>query len=125
MVSLGSGNQGGYIKQTVNTIPSQYYKLSFNLGADLQSISSEKTRTVKVGLFDGTTETTYTYNITANQVATSYDSYGWQNYNINFYANSTTTTISFSGYTTNHAYGPVLDNICLTLDNPPPPEQNV
>lgn len=125
LVSVGSGNIGGYARQTVSTVPSQYYQLTFDIGADLQTTTSLSGRTVKVGINNGITETVQTYNLSANRVATSYASFNWTTRTIGFYASSNTTTISFSGYTENYAYGPVLDNVCLKAMLPPTPSATV
>lgn len=106
----------GYAAQTVNTTSGINYQLSFDLGADRSSASDTgSNRTVIVHIGSSTsTLVLSTYTVIPTAVATKYEELNWQRYAINFTANSLTTTISFSGFSSGlQNYGPTLDNVCL------------
>lgn len=114
LVSLNFGP--GIASQTVSSFNvGDSYNLNFYLGSDKSSSgSTTNDRTVRVGIWNGGSNIQLSsYELTAQNVAVTYESFNWQLYTLQFIATNSTLTVSFSGYTNNFAYGPTLDNVCL------------
>lgn len=106
----------GWISQTVNTTTGATYKLEFSIGADMSSVGDNSSRTVKVGVNDTVVGTFVTTPTTKIDSSSTYADFNWRTESVQFVATGTTTNISFSGTSTGaQNYGPVLDNVCLTL----------
>ncbi|AVA15418.1 MULTISPECIES: choice-of-anchor C family PEP-CTERM protein [unclassified Sphingopyxis] len=104
-IDLNGNGQGG-IQQTFTTVVGQLYNISFWLAGNQDG--APVTKSVRVGA--GDTTSIFTFDTTGTSRPANM---GWKNYNFQFAATSTTTTLSFQSLDAT-SFGASLDNVSVS-----------
>lgn len=110
--SLGlNGKSAGSIEQTFDTIKGKTYTVSFDMAGEPYGT---KLKSMLVGIDDEAK--TYTFDMTGKSTSNM----GWVHQSFTFVAADTQSTLSFSGFGYNKAYGVALDNVKVVPEVPEP-----
>ncbi len=107
-----NGTSAGSIEQTFSTVAGRVYTVTFDMAGNTDG--GGKVKTIFAGDADNTN--TFTFNTTGH----SKGAMGWETKSFSFTAVDSTSTLSFSGFAGNKAYGAAIDNI--TVSSVPEPE---
>jgi choice-of-anchor C domain-containing protein len=106
-----NGNSIGSISQSFDTVVGQTYTVSFAMAGNPDGGGAKKTITAGVTSVDP-----FTFYTTGHTLSNM----GWEVKSFQFVAEETTSTLYFSGFKGNGAYGAALDNITVTAAVPEP-----
>lgn len=101
-----NGNGLGGIQQTFDTVVGQLYNISFWLAGNTDG--NPTTKSVQVGA--GLASSIFTFDTTGFSAP---NNMGWKNYNFQFAATGTSTTLSFASLDTG-SFGASLDNVSVS-----------
>jgi choice-of-anchor C domain-containing protein len=112
-IDLNGNNGPGGIRQTFDTVANQYYEVSFDYAAHHVSEDDEfRLRATVYG----------TRNISFLPVPGSTRAdMKWRTRSFIFFANSTSTTLSFESMTADPRFGPAIDNVTISEFDPTEP----
>ncbi len=102
-----NGNAQGGIQQTFDTVVGQLYNISFWLAGNTDN--SPVIKSVLVGA-TGAASSIFTFDTTGFSAPSNM---GWKNYNYQFAATGTSTTLSFASNSAG-AFGAALDNVSVS-----------
>ncbi|MBA5690724.1 choice-of-anchor C family PEP-CTERM protein [Rugamonas apoptosis] len=106
-----NGNEPATISQAFTTVVGKSYTVSFGMAGNMDGGGSVKSITAGVN-----GDHTFTFDTTG----LSHDAMGWQTRSFTFVADSTLSTLKFSGNGNNGPYGAALDNISVAAAVPEP-----
>jgi choice-of-anchor C domain-containing protein len=107
-----SGNTAGAIQTTIPTVAGHDYTVTFDLAGNPDGGPAVKTLKVTTNA-GASSAKTYTFDTTGKSISAM----GWTGKTYTFTAPSSNTTVTFASQD-NTAYGPALDNVAVTLNQP-------